>query len=65
MPRPKVSNKCNLCKDQDSIICIDVCPVNVFEKGKDKIITVKRPEECIGCRACEASCPKNAIKVED
>ena len=44
--------------------CIDVCPVGVFalEKGKT---TVKKPEECIQCRACEVSCPNKAIKVAE
>ncbi|MBU4283552.1 MAG: 4Fe-4S binding protein, partial [Nanoarchaeota archaeon] len=44
--------------------CIDVCPMQVFEKEGDKVV-VKKPEECIGCRACEVQCPKGAIKVVD
>ena len=25
----------------------------------------EKPDECIGCRACEAQCPAQAIVVED
>ncbi len=43
--------------------CVEVCPVNVFElQGKKSV--VKKPAECIQCRACEASCPKKAITVK-
>ena len=45
-------------------ICLDVCPQGVFEKQGDKVVVV-HPEACIGCRACEASCPEDAIEVED
>lgn len=43
--------------------CRDVCPVNVFEIENKKSVA-KRPDECIQCRACEASCPEKAIKVK-
>lgn len=65
MPTPIINkNKCNKCIDQDSTICIDMCPVDVFEK-KGKDIVIKDKEACIGCRACEAQCPKQAIVVKD
>lgn len=44
--------------------CVEVCPVEVFKKG-EKVAIVEKPEECIGCRACEAQCPESAITVED
>jgi NAD-dependent dihydropyrimidine dehydrogenase PreA subunit len=60
MPKPKIDyKKCN-----NSGVCIDVCPVNVYEKENGKTV-VKRPQDCIGCRACEMQCPKKAIKIED
>lgn len=60
MPKPVIDKKkCTKCGT-----CIDVCPVNVFEKEGDEIV-VKRPEDCIGCRACEVQCPEDAIKVKD
>ena len=60
MPKPIIDqSKCTKCGT-----CIGVCPVNVFEKTEDGVVVAK-PEECIGCRACEAQCPEEAIKVED
>ncbi|MBN1543905.1 4Fe-4S binding protein [Candidatus Woesearchaeota archaeon] len=46
--------------------CVDICPMQVFELDKTKKkSTVKKPGDCIGCRACEVQCPQGAIKVED
>ena len=60
MPKPVIDKKkCTDCGD-----CIEICPVNVFAKEKDKVF-VKNPKECIGCLACEGQCPTNAIKVLD
>ena len=44
--------------------CVQVCPVNVFEIKNGKSVPV-RAKDCIGCRACETSCPTKAIKVVD
>jgi NAD-dependent dihydropyrimidine dehydrogenase PreA subunit len=60
MPTPKIDEeKCTNCGT-----CIDVCPVDVFEKGEKKA-KVAKPDQCIGCKACEVQCPADAIKVED
>ncbi|MEM4260355.1 MAG: 4Fe-4S binding protein [Candidatus Woesearchaeota archaeon] len=59
---PKVTidyTKCNLSK-----VCIDICPVGVFEIKNNKMIAA-RQEDCTVCRACESGCPKGAIKVEE
>jgi len=57
--RPYVDkNKCTGCGT-----CVSVCPVNVFELQKGKSV-VKKPLDCIQCRACEASCPAKAIVVK-
>ena len=57
-PKPKIDKeKCTNC-----MTCVDVCPMGVFA-NKDGEAVVETPEECIGCRACEAQCPENAIEV--
>jgi len=42
--------------------CVDVCPVEVFEVVEEKS-TVKNPNECLVCRACEVQCPNGAIEI--
>ena len=60
MPKPTIDyKKCTTCGQ-----CVDICPVQVFSKEGKKVV-VKKPSECIGCRACEAGCPAEAINVED
>ncbi len=60
MPRPVIdSKKCKLCKT-----CIEICPMEVFAEENGKII-IKKPEACIGCKACEVQCPEGAIKVKE
>ena len=44
--------------------CIDVCPAGVYVKEGNKTV-VKNPSDCIGCKACEASCPEKAITVKE
>jgi len=52
-------NKCN-----GDGICVDTCPVNVYEldekAGKAKVINL---DECIECLACQENCPEEAIQV--
>ncbi|MBU2634073.1 MAG: ferredoxin [Nanoarchaeota archaeon] len=43
---------------------IEVCPVGVFEEKAGKVVVAK-PDECIGCRACEAICQNGEIIVVD
>jgi NAD-dependent dihydropyrimidine dehydrogenase PreA subunit len=38
--------------------------MGVFEVDGDKIF-VAQEDQCIACRACEASCPVSAIVIED
>ena len=58
--------KCN----GDSV-CIDICPVEVFEMQKlteypdgEKSVPVNA-EECLLCMACVSECPTGAITVEE
>ncbi|MBD3202831.1 4Fe-4S dicluster domain-containing protein [Candidatus Woesearchaeota archaeon] len=61
MPKPIIDyEKCTVSKT-----CVEVCPMEVFEvKGEEKVV-VEKPEECIGCKACEVQCPEGAITVKD
>ena len=60
MPKPRINKrKCTECGT-----CFDVCPMKVYNKKDGKFI-VANPEKCIGCKACEAQCPEEAITVED
>ena len=66
MPKVTVDlSKCN----GDSV-CVDVCPVEVFElqdlpeyTDTQKSVVV-READCIECMACVTSCPTEAITVE-
>jgi len=67
MPKVTVDwNKCN-----GDAVCTDVCPVEVFElqdlpkyPDSQKSVVV-REDDCIVCMACTASCPTEAIIVEE
>ncbi len=57
------ASKCN-----GDNICIDVCPVAVFELqdvGGEKKSVVVDNDACIVCRACEVQCPTQAITVTE
>lgn len=52
-------------------VCIDICPVEVFELQKlpeypdsEKSVPVRK-DDCILCMACVVSCPTEAITVEE
>jgi NAD-dependent dihydropyrimidine dehydrogenase PreA subunit len=59
MGKPKIDEKkCTGCGT-----CVDVCPVGCLEiDSKKKKAKLARPDDCIKCGACEASCPAKAIK---
>lgn len=67
MPTVKVDwNKCN-----GDEVCVQVCPVNVFEmknlpeySDTPKSVPV-RESECIMCMACTTQCPTEAITVTE
>lgn len=51
------------CENEKSGECVEVCPVDCIEEGKDMFFI--DPEVCIDCGACEAACPVEAIYIED
>ena len=62
--------KVDLAKCDGDGVCVEVCPVEVFElqnlPGYDAEKSVPvRKDECILCMACVASCPTEAITVEE
>ena len=50
-------------------LCVDLCPVHVFEvrtvsrKPKKTRTVVANDAACIFCKICEVNCPNRAIKV--
>ncbi len=45
-------------------LCVDTCPVQVFEHdaARDQAV-VRRPEDCIGCLSCVYVCPSRCVDV--
>ncbi len=51
---------CRGCKYTD---CVEVCPVDAFREGLDRLVI--NPEICIHCGLCESECPIGAIKSHE
>ena len=51
--------RCNQC---DQAPCVTICPVTAMFRRPDGIVDFDR-EECIGCKACIAACPYDAIFI--
>jgi NAD-dependent dihydropyrimidine dehydrogenase PreA subunit len=62
MPKVKVIDKgCRGCT-----LCVDICPVDVFDFDEEKeIATVSISEDCIGCLSCAYICPSQCIEVSN
>lgn len=44
--------------------CIQVCPVDCWEKDKHtRTVVFAHPENCIACNACVLQCPEGAIEL--
>lgn len=47
-------------------LCVDLCPVQVFDSSPDgALAVVAREEDCISCLACFYACPSRCIDVKD
>lgn len=53
------SERCNHCEDAP---CVDACPTGASHYHEGGIVLVTH-NECIGCKACVASCPYDARYV--
>ncbi|HHY66151.1 MAG TPA: polysulfide reductase NrfD [Alicyclobacillus sp.] len=51
--------RCNQCEDPP---CVAICPVSAMFQRPDGIVDFDR-EVCIGCKACMAACPYDAIYI--
>ncbi|QQE77218.1 4Fe-4S dicluster domain-containing protein [Alicyclobacillus sp. SO9] len=51
--------RCNQCDDAP---CVPICPVTAMFKRDDGIVDFDR-DVCIGCKACIAACPYDAIYI--
>ena len=56
MPLVIDPEKCDGCGS-----CVEVCPVEGVLEVKSKKCVLVKPDECLDCRACEATCEKGAI----
>jgi NAD-dependent dihydropyrimidine dehydrogenase PreA subunit len=44
-------------------LCIDICPMDVFQENEDGKPVVSYLADCMSCFICEAECPAEAIYV--
>lgn len=52
--------RCNQCEHAP---CVDICPVTAMYQRPDGIVDFNRAV-CIGCKACIAACPYDAIYID-
>jgi len=50
--------RCDGCEE-----CYHYCPVDVFDMTHKAVVA--RPQNCLGCRTCEAVCKSKAIIITE
>jgi NAD-dependent dihydropyrimidine dehydrogenase PreA subunit len=43
--------------------CVEICPTDVFEHGRDGLPVIARQPDCTSCMNCELYCPTDSIYV--
>lgn len=64
-PKPEfhyMSMACNHCAEPK---CIQVCPVGALSKAEETGLVLHDKETCIGCKACVAACPYEAMHYKE
>ncbi|MDH7564101.1 MAG: 4Fe-4S binding protein [Candidatus Bathyarchaeota archaeon] len=51
------------CVKEQELLCVDLCPVSVFQVKKNTKALVVHEEKCIMCRTCQVNCPGQAIEI--
>ena len=52
---------CEPCIGATNLACVDVCPVDCIQGGRDQEQMYIDPATCIDCDACVPACPVSAI----
>lgn len=52
------------CEGINCAECVDVCPMEIFVIGEDRII-IQNTDQCSLCEVCMDICPNTAITVKD
>ena len=60
--RIDINDKCDLAASGGA--CIAACPVDIFARDGDRVITVEANEdECTLCGLCINACPAGAVSI--
>jgi len=46
------------------MLCLHICPKDIFAVNDRGQVVVKDDDKCIGCRQCVEICPDFALEVE-
>ena len=46
-------------------LCVDTCPVTLFELQDGKAVMVGSADDCLGCESCVSVCEKSALTLTE